>query len=328
MSDIQEATEKPFADADYFDLQRFTGAWRNISHDPQRAGQAQLEGCVRELLQVWGNAFEKAGRPAGEIKAKFDEILNRFKENYRTKTYAWLDAMARTASPMITGSSNFPVRMMEKRNETCRKRLGELCEWTKKVIPIVFSQCSDLRPIEDRNAQMIASAVADVKSSLKTILEIDNGTERGCTRALFVNSIVGKTMTLARDNQFDAVRAVKQAVRDWDAGHGKEKKPSITAKNKFWLILDVAPAKTEQPAAVTETIFSEAGVEIIRDQEDERYKITFPGKPSASIISKLKGAGWRWSPSNSAWQRHLTGNSRASAFMIAKEAVFEMSQSK
>ena len=54
-------------------------------------------------------------------------------------------------------------------------------------------------------------------------------------------------------------------------------------------------------------------VEVIYAYGDERLRLVFPGKPSADVIATLKGAAFRWSPRNGAWQRKLTTNALMAA---------------
>jgi hypothetical protein len=56
---------------------------------------------------------------------------------------------------------------------------------------------------------------------------------------------------------------------------------------------------------------------VVEDPEDNRFKLEFPGKPSAEVRKLLKSHGFRWSPRNKAWQRMLNGNSRTT-FQIIK----------
>lgn len=49
----------------------------------------------------------------------------------------------------------------------------------------------------------------------------------------------------------------------------------------------------------------EGEIKIIENAEENRIQLIFPGKPSAEIRSILKSSGFRWSPYNGAWQRHL-----------------------
>lgn len=46
-------------------------------------------------------------------------------------------------------------------------------------------------------------------------------------------------------------------------------------------------------------------VKLVENAEANRVQLIFPGKPSAEIRSRLKRSGFRWSPSEGAWQRHL-----------------------
>ncbi len=47
-------------------------------------------------------------------------------------------------------------------------------------------------------------------------------------------------------------------------------------------------------------------VRIVEDLEENRTRLFFPGKPSPDTIRALKARGFRWSPSNQAWQRQAS----------------------
>lgn len=59
--------------------------------------------------------------------------------------------------------------------------------------------------------------------------------------------------------------------------------------------------------------------EVIENTEENRVQFLFDGKPSAEARKILKSHGFRWAPSQEAWQRQLTNNARYAARMVLKE---------
>jgi len=55
---------------------------------------------------------------------------------------------------------------------------------------------------------------------------------------------------------------------------------------------------------------------LIENAEENRVQLIFPGKPAEDIRSLLKSYGFRWSPTNGAWQRHLNASGIAAARQI------------
>lgn len=70
-------------------------------------------------------------------------------------------------------------------------------------------------------------------------------------------------------------------------------------------------------AAPVETIVGNR-VRIVENIEANRLQMFFPGKPSADERSILKGRGFRWAPSEGAWQRQLNNAARYAAREAAK----------
>lgn len=61
-------------------------------------------------------------------------------------------------------------------------------------------------------------------------------------------------------------------------------------------------------------------VTVSHSQEDNRVRLTFPGKPAPTVIALLKSRGFRWSPSATAWQRQATDNAWRDARDVARTA--------
>lgn len=55
------------------------------------------------------------------------------------------------------------------------------------------------------------------------------------------------------------------------------------------------------------------GGRVVVNTAENRLQIIFDGKPDADIRTELKGEGFRWAPSQGAWQRQLTDNAMRAA---------------
>lgn len=53
--------------------------------------------------------------------------------------------------------------------------------------------------------------------------------------------------------------------------------------------------------------------EVVENFDENRLQIMFDGKPSAEIRKELKSNGFRWAPSQEAWQRQLNNGARYAA---------------
>lgn len=214
----------PIAEPQASDLNRQSGinAYRNMSWTPEKRADGDIASYIAEVEALAAQLSTYAVLEAQKIAAA--EQLERFRLAYISwETTLWA-AKARTASPMITGTANFPVERNRKRMEAEMKKVGAFLEWLPKA-------------------------------------------------------------------KAAALRIVKEA--------GEPPKEINTTPAESLKIGDV---------------------EIVTNYEAERIQILFPGKPTPEIIAELKGAAWKWSPRNSAWQRFITPASMRSAKQIAEKA--------
>ena len=61
------------------------------------------------------------------------------------------------------------------------------------------------------------------------------------------------------------------------------------------------------------------GLTVIHNTDENRIQFVFDGKPPAATRSQLKSHGFRWAPSQGAWQRQLNGNGLYAAKMVLVE---------
>ena len=68
------------------------------------------------------------------------------------------------------------------------------------------------------------------------------------------------------------------------------------------------PEEAQKEAEGTDLTINGEQVEVIRNKELMRLQLIFDGKPDADTRNKLKANGFKWAPSQGAWQRLLNDN--------------------
>lgn len=90
--------------------------------------------------------------------------------------------------------------------------------------------------------------------------------------------------------------------------------------NRLKARLEQLQTRAAARAAMTETVIREQvdglDLTIERDHDENRLRLLFPGKPASTVISTLKQWGFRWSPTNKAWQRQLNNGAEYAAEQV------------
>lgn len=318
------AGPKPFASPNdlSFDLAR--QAHSGTSFDPERRGKQHQADYADHLNSVHRSLSEMATTP--EQKAIFEQEIASYRDGYKARYTAWLQAKSRIMSPMISGPARFPSRQMGKANATEQKRLQELIDFSKKGQERIRRKLSAARDPVMVAAESAADQAKMIRRSLANIAAIDQGAEgfQGLDRRLFASNLAGRIARMANRGELEAVQAALDQI---NVDQRSMKRPAFTPKHSIWDLVNVAhrarlkaTAAEAAPADALKTPeFKSGGME--RDYEAERVRIQFnDGKPSDKIRAMLKGAGWRWSPTNTAWQRMNTENSVYSARRILEAA--------
>ncbi len=319
------AEEPPrFASPDDLDGELARRAHAGTSFDPEKRGRAHQEDYARHLNTMHEEMSLLAAGP--EQKAAMEAAMADYRDGYKQRYTAWLEAKSRVMSPMISGPARFPVARMEKRNQTERKRLQELIDYQKRGKTAMVRRISGAALPETQRNQALAGLTKAIDRDVEVVKDIDAGGRwKHMDRGAFTGSIKGKIARLAAKGEVEVVEGALEHIRLAQVGMAK---PLFTPRHSIWEAgeqarrhrRDMEARSSARPGADKQAAAFQSG-EIERDADADRIRIRFhDGKPSESIRRALKGSGRRWSPTNSAWQRLNTLNTLASAERILRQA--------
>lgn len=290
----------------------------------------KIEGLYKAAYAAYGNISFSPEKRAEQIVLECEDQLNedvngmpeeekeRYVQGHNKHLFAWLAAMSRCASTMITGGSNFPVAQNRKRMDIERKRGEEFMEWRKRALEAIAKKIESAKPKEQKDSERWQSIKNGLESSMKTITEIDNGTNRYSSRPLSVSSISGVIKTLAKHGDLEMVERSLNLIRNWN---NTLNKPAIGGKHSIWGLAEIAEKIKSSMESACESENTETeinGVRMLANNQADRLQLFFKGKPECDIINQLKHSAFKWSPSNGCWQRKLTQNAIYAAKTILK----------
>ena len=262
-------------------------AGQGISFDPERYG----EGLLRDLENGLDNFLPNIPE---QFRAEYEK-------RYIAKFCEWMQALSRTYSVMITGAGNFNNKRHEKMNRYERSAYDRFTTWRDKVLKRL-----------NREKRLVGwEEVERLQEKLERLTELQE-------KMKAVNKIV-RSKKLSEVEQYEELEALglsKELINEVMS------EPQYAFQKKGFQAYQIsnnnAKIKATEEAirrhtAMAETEDSEIpfeGGKIEMCYSEERIRIYFDERPDAEMIKKLKGAAFKWSPKNVAWQRQLTPNAK------------------
>lgn len=262
-------------------------AGQGISFDPERYG----EGLLRDLENGLDNFLPNIPE---QFRAEYEK-------RYIAKFCEWMQALSRTYSVMITGAGNFNNKRHEKMNRYERSAYDRFTTWRDKVLKRL-----------NREKRLVGwEEVERLQEKLERLTELQE-------KMKAVNKIV-RSKKLSEVEQYEELESLglsKELINEVMS------EPQYAFQKKGFQAYQIsnnnAKIKATEEAirrhtAMAETEDSEIpfeGGKIEMCYSEERIRIYFDERPDAEMIKKLKGAAFKWSPKNVAWQRQLTPNAK------------------
>ena len=285
--------------------------FRNLSFSPDRRAAFEVSALAGRLQTLRDRAAAlqamdgAAAFPAGML----DDLCAR----HVRATEAYWSAEGRCASSMITGPANFPVERNRRRMATADKRSAEvtahLAAATRRLERVAFPHGM---------GDAIRAADPDALDKLRAKLADKREWHQ---QAKTANAILRKHGAAALPHlQAAGLRAdvIKRAM--WLDHNGRPW--GFTTSNSSAEIrrLEARIGQLERMQARGTVETEAAGVRVVENAEAARLQLIFPGKPDPETIGRLKANGFRWSPREGAWQRHLNNAGRWAAERVLQAA--------
>lgn len=267
-----------------------------------KAGSATAE--YRRMVDA---ATELAERQKQRVDPMYHEKIDRLLEIYCRKLAENMNASysieARLPSILISGGGNFPVRKKEKQN-AARDRNLEEWNYIQGLLDKIRSVGTGGISSDD------PQAVEKLEAKLAT-LEKHQEMMKAANAAIRMKDPAKGDAKLA-ELGYTPEDIAKLRAPDFCGRIGY---PAYELQNNNANIRRIRGriAELKKRTESTPEGWEFDGGRVVVNTAENRLQIIFDGKPNADIRTELKGEGFRWAPSQGAWQRQLTDNAMRAA---------------
>lgn len=293
-------------------------AHRGTSFVPEQRANQECNGYMRQMAYI-AETFARFATDDNIDELRAD--LEAYRAEYAKRTEAHWRARAACVSTMIAGASNFNVSRAEKANERAHKELEAMIDWNRKAMDRLHSKYDPAR-IASRPIS------ADDDDAPALLREKIAAAEAKQERMKAANKIARNTkLTEQEKREFLRWLAFSEGQIDSllhpDWGRPGFASFELTNNNANIRRMQARLAALEaerarKPGADTQAAILSEPVTIVENADENRLQLLFDGKPSAEVRDLLKSRGFRWAPSQKAWQRQLNNNARAAVRQLTE----------
>lgn len=283
-------------------------AHHGTSFTPEKRGEQEIEGYASTLAADFAMLMKYATTP--EKIATLDVEFTRYRQGYRQRYQTMLLAKSRCLSTMITGASNFPTRRANKASASADRRTGDVVDFRDAALARIKKALRpELRPVMSGDA----NAVERYEAKLAKLEKLQDATKE-------INATIRKHAKAGEDAQVAALVALGYGAKtaaEWLKPDfaGRIGIPDYVAKNRGAEIRRVKAkiAELTTAKATEDTTVEGEHAKLEDSTADNRVRLFFPGKPDKPTRERLKGNGFRWTPTLGCWQAYRNPNTLAIA---------------
>lgn len=257
--------------------------------------------ATAEYRKYVDEAVDIAERQKSRVDVQYHEKIDRLLVVYARKLADNMNKSfeieSRVPSVLIAGFSNFPVRKKEKQNAARDKNLEE------------WNHINGL--LDKIKSTGMGGISADDPNAIKRLESKLHNQQKLQERMKSINAYYRKNKTLDGCPDLSAAD-IEQLKADMSRGFRIEEKPfptwALSNNNAEIRRLKQRIEDIKRRDATDYKGWNFDGGTVKPNKDINRLQIFFDDKPDADIRAELKSNGFRWAPSEGAWQRQLTDN--------------------
>lgn len=267
--------------------------------------------ATAEYRRMVDKAVELGEREKKRVDPMYHEKIDQLVDSYSRRLAGNLNDASRIGticpSVMITGGSNFPVRKKEKQNAARDRNMQEFRE-IQGILDKIKSVGKGGISSDDPQAIEKLQAKLDKLVKRQEMMKAANAAIR------MKDPEKGNAKLAEMGYTLDEIEQLREPDFCGRVGY-----PSYLLSNNNANIKRIRDRITALERKKTEPApkgWNFDGGSVIANTEVNRLQILFDEKPDEATRAMLKQNGFRWSPSNKAWQRQLTPNAESAARRI------------
>ena len=240
---------------------------------------------------------------------KIDSLLDTYARRLAENLNKQHSIHTRCPSIMVAGGSNFPVAKKQKQNAAMDKAMEEYAEINGILAKIKAVGKGGISADDPHALEKLRKKLANLEAMQVTMKAVNayyrkHGTLDGCED---ISPAVREKLDEAMANPW---RTDPKPFPSYSLSNN-----NATIRNTRARIAELEKRQAE-PAPEGWTF---DGGEVVINTEINRLQIIFDERPDYGLKEELKRYGFRWAPSQNAWQRQLTENAINAAKHITEE---------
>ena len=263
---------------------------------------------VDKAAELATQQAEKKPDFADEIEYLLDRYARKLAEYYNREN----EIGTRCASVMIAGPSNFPVRKKEKQVAAWERNRETYADVERLLASMRSIGTGGIKSSDARAIEKLQAKIEVAESTQQTMKDVNAyyrkyGTLDDCP---YIAEDIARKLSASMESSYRPKGA--PPYESWALSNNNANIHRMKER-----VAQLQREKERGAQAEPQTIAD--GVRVFENVALMRIQILFDDKPDAETRDILKGEGFRWSPSQSAWQRDLNENGRRAARRAMKK---------